>query len=149
MVQLHRDLTDFGSGHYRDGEIIRTIDYDSVRSYVQYLEAHIRALEIQMHRSLKTVQKLHLREMELEDAAREAHYDHEEEVKDFMDRSEDLDRYIATLEEKMNHGEGRFPSGDDGPLVSNDQDYEESSTEGSRKRRRRTRGRRTGGRKNN
>ena len=49
----------------------------------------------------------------------------------------------------MDLGEDLFPSGDDGPLMSNDQDYEESSTEGSCKRRRRTRGRRTGGRKNN
>ena len=95
------------------------------------------------------VLKLHLREMELEDAAREAHYEHEEEVKDFMDRLEDWEKYIATLEEKMDLGEDLFPSGDDGPLMSNDQDYEESSTEGSRKRRRRTRGRRTRGRRDN
>ena len=61
-----------------DGELIRTIDDDSVRSYAQDLEAHIRALEIQMRRSLKMVQKLHLREMELEDATRESHYENEE-----------------------------------------------------------------------
>ena len=82
------------------------------------------------------------------------HYEHEEEVKDFMDRLEDWEKYIPTLEEKMDLGKDLFPSGDDGPLVSNDRDYEESSTVGSRKRRRRTRGRRTrgrciGGRKNN
>lgn len=92
---------------------------------------------------------MHLREIELEDAAREAHYEHEDEAKDFMESLEDRKKYIATLEEKMDLGEDLFLSGDDGPLVSNDQDYEESSTEGSRKRRRRTRGRRTGGRKNN
>ena len=132
-----------------DGETIRTIDDDSIHSYVQDLEAHIRALEIQMRKSLKTVQKLHLREIELEDATREAHYEHEDEVKDFMERLEDRKKYIATLEEKMDLGEDLFPSGDDGPLVSNDQDYEESSTEGSRKRRRRTRGRRTRGRMDN
>ena len=120
-----------------DGEIIRTIDDDSVRSYVQDLEAHIRALEIQMRRSLKTVQKLHLREIELEDAAHEAHYEHEDEVKDFTERRKDRKKYI-TLEEKMDLGEDLFPSGDDGPLVSNDQDYEESSTEGCSKRRCRT-----------
>ena len=102
-----------------------------------------------MRRSLKTVQKLHLREIKLEDATHEAHYEHEDEVKDFIERLEDRKKYIATLEEKMDPGEDLFPSGDDGPLVSNDKDYEESSTEGSRKRRRRTRGRRTGGRKNN
>src|SRR4051812_11804678 len=137
-----------------DGEIIRTIDDDSVHSYVQDLEAHIRTLEIQMRRSLKTDQKMHLREIDLEDATREAHYEHEEEIKDFMDRLKERDNYIATLQEKMDLGEELFPSGDDGPLVSNDQDYEESSTEGSRKRRRRTRGhrigeRRTRGRKDN
>ena len=131
-----------------DGEIIRTIDDDSVRSYVQDLEAHIRALEIQMRRSLKTVQKLHLREIELEDAAREAHYEHEDEVKDFMERVDKLKIDVAALEEKMDLGEDLFPSGDDGPLVCNDRDYE-SSIEGSRKRRRRTRGRCTRGRRDN
>ena len=96
-----------------DGELIRTIDDGSVRSYAQDLEAHIRALEIQMRRSLKTVQKLHLREIELEDAAREAHYEHEDEVKDFMERLEDRKKYIATLEEKMDLGEDLFLSEDD------------------------------------
>ena len=81
------------------------------------------------------------RELELEEKAWADFLEHEEEVKDFMDRIEDREKYIATLEEKMDLGEEIFPSGDDGPLVSNDQDYEESSTEGSRKGRRRTRGR--------
>ena len=89
------------------------------------------------------------RELELEEKARADFLEHEEQVKDFMERIEVRDKYIATLEEKIDLGEDLFPSGDDGPLVSNDQDYAESSTEGSRKRRRRTRGRRTGGRKNN
>ena len=62
-----------------------------------------------------------------------------------MDRLEDREKYIATLEEKMDLGEDLFPSGDDGPLVSNNRDYE-SSTEGSRKRRRHNRGHRTRGR---
>ena len=122
-----------------EGEITRTIDDDPVHSYAQDLEAHIRALEIQMRRSLKTVQKLHLREIKLEDATHEAHYEHEEEVKDFMDRLEDREKHIVILEEKMDLGEDLFPSGDDRPLVSNDEDYEESSTDGNRKRRRHTR----------
>ena len=84
------------------------------------------------------------RELELEEKARADFLEHEEEVKDFMDRIEDLKKYIATLEEKMDQGEDLFPSGDDGSLVSNDQDYGESSTEGRNRRRRRT-----GGRKDN
>ena len=76
-------------------------------------------------------------------------HEHEDEVKDFMERVDKLKMEVAALEEKLDLGEDLFPSRDDGPLVNNDQDYEESSTEGSRKRRRRTRGRRTGGRKNN
>ena len=111
------------------------------------MEVLIRALEIHMRSTMKTIQKLHHHELDLEVATREADYEHEDEVKDFMERLEDQRKYIAALEEKMDLGEDLFPSGDDGPLVSDDQDYEESSIEGSRKRTRRTRGRRTRGRR--
>ena len=133
----------------RNGDIIRTVEDDSILSYVQDLESLIRNREIQTRRNSKVHRRLLFRELELEEKARADFLEHEEEVKDFMERIEVRDKYIATLEEKIDLGEDLFPSGDDGPLISNDQDYEESSTEGSRKRRRRTRGRRTGGRKNN
>ena len=84
------------------------------------------------------------RELELEDKAREDHDRHEEEVKDLLERIDKLKAYVAILEEKMDQEEDLFPSGDDGPLVSNDKDHEESSTEGRIKRRRTTGGRTTG-----
>ena len=127
----------------RNGDIIRTVEDDSILSYVQDLERLLRNQEIQMRRSSKVHRRLLFRELELEEKARANFLEHEEEVKDFMDTIEDRDKYIATLEEKMDLAEDLFPNGDDGPLVSNDQDYEESSTEGSRKRRRCSRGRRT------
>jgi hypothetical protein len=135
-----------------NGDIVRTLDDDSILSYVQDLETHIRNLEVQTRRSSKIFRKLIFRELELEDKAREDFDEHEEEVKDFLERIKDLKTYIATMEEKMDLGEDLFPSGDDGPLVSNDKDYEESSTEGRTKRRHTTGGRRTrrrtaGGRK--
>ena len=133
----------------RNGDIICTVEDDSILSYVQDLESHIRNQEIQTRRSSKVHRRLLFHELELEEKACVDFLEHEEEVKDFMERIEDLEKYVARLEEKMDQGEDLFTSGDDGPLVSNDQDYEESSTEGSRKRRRRTRGRRTGGRKDN
>ena len=57
-----------------------------------------------------------------------------------MERVDNLKLDVATLEEKLDQGEDLFTSGDDGPLMSNDRDYE-SSTEGRRKRRRHSRGR--------
>ena len=129
-----------------EGEIIRTRNDDSVHSFAQDLEVLIRALEIHMRSSMKTIQKLHHRELDLEAAAHEANYEHEDEVKDFMKRIANLKLEAAALEEKLDQGEDLFPSGDDGPLVSNDRDYE-SSTEGSHKRRRHSRGRRTRGRR--
>ena len=87
---------------------------------------------------------MHHRELDLESAACEADYEHEDEVKDFMERVDNLKLEVAALKEKLDQGEDLFPSGDDGPLVSNDRDYE-SSTEGSRMRRCHSRGRRTRG----
>nr|XP_020181886.1 sulfated surface glycoprotein 185-like [Aegilops tauschii subsp. strangulata] len=103
----------------RNGDIIRTVEDDSILSYVQDLESLIRNREIQTRRNSKVHRRLLFRELELEEKARADFLEHEEEVKDFMDRIEDRDKYIATLEEKMDLGEDLFPSGDDGPLGKN------------------------------
>ena len=125
-------------------EVAQSRNDDSIHSFAQDLEVLIRALEIHMRSSMKTIQKLHHHELDLEAATREADYEHEDEVKDFMERVDNLKLEVAALEEKLDQGEDLFPSGDDGPLVSNDRDYE-SSTEGSRKRRRHSRGHHTRG----
>ncbi|KAE8781171.1 Enolase 2 [Hordeum vulgare] len=78
----------------------------------------------------RKIKQLSLRELELEDAAREAHYEHELEVKDFLERIEKLKTRVAYLEEELDMGENLHPKGDVAPLISNDEDYEESSTEG-------------------
>ena len=49
--------------------------------------------------------KLIFRELELEDKAREDHNEHEEEVKDLLERIENLKTYIPAMEEKMDLGE--------------------------------------------
>ncbi|KAE8782634.1 hypothetical protein D1007_43988 [Hordeum vulgare] len=57
----------------------------------------------------------HFRELELEDAAREAHYEHELEVKDFLERIEKLKTRVAYLEEELDMGENLHPEGDVAP----------------------------------
>ena len=113
-----------------DGEIVRTRNDDSILSFVQDLEVHIRTLEIQTRRSTKTAKKLMTREVELEDDFREARYEHEDEVKDLLERIKNLKLYIATLEEKMDQGEDLHPNDVNGPFLSNDDDYEESTNGG-------------------
>ena len=49
-----------------------------------------------------------------------------------MERVDKLKIDVVAIEEKMDLGEDLFSSGDNGSLASNDKDYEESSTEGSR-----------------
>ena len=85
-----------------------------------------------MRRSSKMFRKLILRELELEDKAREDHDKHEEEVKDLLERIQNLKTYIAMMEENMDLEEDLYQNSDDGPLVS--------STEGRTKRRRTTGG---------
>ena len=76
------------------------------------------------------------RELELEEKARADFLGHEEEITDFMEIVDDLKMKLAAIEEKMDLGEDLYPSGDEGPLVSNDRDFEGSTTEGNPKRRR-------------
>lgn len=97
----------------RNGDIVRTVDDDSTLSDVQDLETHVRNLEVQSRRSPKVFRRLIFRELKLEDKARDDFNEHEEEVKDFLERIEKLKTYVAVMEEKMDLGEDLFPSGDD------------------------------------
>jgi len=115
-----------------DGEIINTMTEDPIRSYVETLETHIRTLEHRVRKDQKTIKQLKTHELELEDAAREAHYEHEDEVKDFLERIQNLKTLVANLEEQLDMGENLHPEGDDAPLISNQDDYEESTTGGGR-----------------
>jgi predicted RNase H-like nuclease (RuvC/YqgF family) len=112
------------------GEIICTRDDDSIFSYVQDLKMHIQALQAQVHRDTKKVKEMKDRETELEDNIREADFEHEDEVKDFLERIQNLKKYIANLEEKLDQGENLHPDGDDAPILSDDDDYDESTTGG-------------------
>ena len=131
----HSDLA-MVSRRARNGDIIRTIEDDSTLSYIQDLECLLRKREIQTRRNSKTHRKLLFRELELEEKARADFLGHEEEITDFMEIVDDLKMKLAAIEEKMDLGEDLYPSGDEGPLVSNDRDFEGSTTEGNPKRRR-------------
>ncbi|KAE8770278.1 Proliferating cell nuclear antigen [Hordeum vulgare] len=113
-----------------DGEIISSKTKDALLSYAQTLEKHSGTLEHRVIKDARKIKQLSLRELELEEAAREAHYEHELEVKDFLERIEKLKTRVAYLEEELDMGENLHPEGDVAPLISNDEDYEESSTEG-------------------
>jgi hypothetical protein len=76
------------------------------------------------------VQEMKDRETNLEDNIREANFKHEDEVKDFLERIQNLKKYIANLEEKLDQGENLHPDGDYGPFLSDDEDYEESTNGG-------------------
>ena len=96
----------------RNGDIICNMEDDSILSYVQDLESLIRNREIQTRRNSKVHRRLLFRELELEEKARADFLEHEEEVKGFLERIEVRDKYIATLEEKIDLGEDLFPSGE-------------------------------------
>ncbi|KAI5018555.1 hypothetical protein ZWY2020_043443 [Hordeum vulgare] len=113
-----------------DGDIISRETKDALLSYAQTLEKHSGTLEYHAIKDARKIKQLSLRELELEDAAREAHYEHELEVKDFLERIEKLKTRVAHLEEELDMGENLHPEGDVAPVISNEEDYEESSTEG-------------------
>ncbi|KAE8790990.1 hypothetical protein D1007_34638 [Hordeum vulgare] len=54
-------------------------------------------LEHRVGKDARKIKQLSLRELELEEAAREAHYEHELEVKDFLERIEKLKARVAYL----------------------------------------------------
>ncbi|KAI5012277.1 hypothetical protein ZWY2020_024411 [Hordeum vulgare] len=88
-----------------DGEIISSKTKDALLSYAQTLEKHSGTLEHRVIKDARKIKQLSLRELELEEAAREAHYEHEWEVKDFLERIEKLKTRVAYLEEELDMGE--------------------------------------------
>ena len=71
---------------------------------------------------MKMIKKLMIHEVETEDEAREAHYEHEDEVKYLLERIKNLKLYIATVDEKLDQGEDLHKNDVNGPFVSNDDD---------------------------
>ncbi|KAE8797338.1 hypothetical protein D1007_27590 [Hordeum vulgare] len=59
-----------------DGEIISSKTKDALLSYAQTLEKHSGTLEHRVIKDARKIKQLLLRELELEEAAREAHYEH-------------------------------------------------------------------------
>ena len=51
-------------------------------------------------------------------------------MKDFLERIQNLKTLVANLEEQLDMGENLHPEGDDAPFISNQDDYEESTTGG-------------------
>ncbi|KAI4980800.1 hypothetical protein ZWY2020_021285 [Hordeum vulgare] len=98
-----------------DGDIISSKTKDALLSYAQTLEKHSGTLEYHTIKDARKIKQLSLRELELEDAAREAHYEHELEVKDFLERIEKLKTRVAYLEEELDMGENLHPEGDIAP----------------------------------
>ncbi|KAI5017490.1 hypothetical protein ZWY2020_042378 [Hordeum vulgare] len=113
-----------------DGEIIMTKTKDDLMSYAHTLETYIGTLELRVSKDTKTIKQLTLRELDLEVEARESHYEHELELKDFLERIEKLKASVAYLEEEFDMGENLHPEGDVAPLISNEEDYEAGSTDG-------------------
>ncbi|KAI4992083.1 hypothetical protein ZWY2020_041946 [Hordeum vulgare] len=113
-----------------DGEIISIKTKDALLSYAETLQKHSGTLEHRVVKDATKIKQLSLRELKLEEAAREAHYEHELEVKDFLERIEKLKARIAYLEEELDIGANLHPEGDVAPLISNEDTYEASSTEG-------------------
>ena len=108
------------------GEIVRTVEDDTISSYIQDLEEHIRSLEKVMHRGMKTSRKLAIRQEELEEELKETHEGYEDEINTLLKKHEEVKLLLEEAEEKHDHGENIQDDNSDGDFVSQDKDHEGS-----------------------
>ena len=107
--EYHMDLkgTPFRMCGRRDdkGEIVRTMEDDSIASYIQDLKEHIRRMENEMYCSMRTTKKLMTLKTKLEEELKEAHNEHEEEISVLLEKYEDMKTKLEVAEEKLDQGE--------------------------------------------
>ena len=109
----------------QDGEIVRTVEDDTVASYVQDLEEHIRSLEKIMCRGMRTSRKLINRNIELEDELKETREEYEDEIHTLLKKHEEVKLLLEEAEEKLDQGEDLQNDISDGCYVSQDKDYDD------------------------
>ena len=101
-----KGTTFMACGHRdQNGEIVRTIEDDTIASYVQDLEEHIRNLEKVMHRGMRTSRKLTIRSTELEEELKETREEYEDEICMLLKKHEEVKLLLEEAEEKLDHGE--------------------------------------------
>ena len=108
----------------QNGEIVCTIEDDTIASYVQDLEEHIRNLEKVMHRGMRTSRKLTIRNTELEEELKETREEYEDEINTLLKKHEEVKLLLEEAEEKLDHGENLQNEISDGCYVSQDKDYD-------------------------
>ena len=109
------------------GEIVRTVEDDTIASYIQDLEEHIRSLEKVMHRGMKTSRKLAIRKEELEEELKETREGYEDEINTLLKKHEEVKLLLEEAEEKLDHGENIQSDNSNGDYVGQDKDYEGSN----------------------
>lgn len=113
----------------RYGEVVRTREDESIASYIQDQEQHIRRMENQMYDSLKNTRKLITRNIELEDEIKATRDGYEEEISVLLERNEKLKKKLERAEEKLDQGENLHNDDSDAAFISNDADYEDDDDE--------------------
>jgi len=110
-------------------EMVRTRKDESIASYIQDMDQHIRRLENQMCDSMKETRKLIIRNIELEDEIKATRDGYEEEISVLLERYEKLKKKLERAEEKLDQGENLHNEDSDAAFISNDADYEDDDEE--------------------
>jgi hypothetical protein len=108
-----------------NGEVVRTLEDETIASHIQDLEVHIRRMEVEMNHSLIVTKNLMTRKAELEEELQDTRFEHEEEIEVLQDKYDDLKLQLEEAEEKLDEGGNIQEDHSYGAYVSQDRDQDD------------------------
>ena len=96
MMYGHRDA---------DGDVVRTLEDETIASHIQDMEEHICMMELELSDNMVVIKNLMTCKAELEEELQDARIEHEGELDALQEKIDDLKLELEEAEEKLDEGE--------------------------------------------
>ena len=88
-----------------NGDVVHTLEDETIASHIQDMEEHIRMMELELSNNMVIIKNFMTRKAELEEELQDARIEHEGELDALQEKIDDLKLELEEAEEKMDEGE--------------------------------------------
>ena len=107
------------------GDVVRTLEDETIASHIQDMEDHIRMMELELSDNMIVIKNLMTRKADLEEELQDARIEHEGELDALQEKIDDLKLELEEAEEKLDEGENIQEDHSYGDYVSQDKDQDD------------------------
>ena len=105
-----------------NGDVVRTLEDETIASHIQDMEDHIRMMELELSDNMIVIKNLMTRKADLEEELQDARIEHEGELDALQEKIDDLKLELEEAEEKLDEGENIQEDHSYGAYVSQERD---------------------------